>query len=257
MNYYSIHFGQILIFIYQGSSEFSVRICEGIGSEIVYSSHGPTSGHGEPNLDKSTQNHHTNNEDQSVENFDSESQFSSGSSDKHEEHTSDDDSIEILDVKSPTSHRPSKSQAFNIGRVERKSLEKGQNISSPRKRGRLRTQGRSATSMAEVDKHKEHTTDEDSVTILNTNPRTICGSSKSKAFNNIGHFEQKYFGRVHEVGVSSKSNAFHTIGHVDRKSYGKGQPVYFPRKMGRPRKQERSAAPTNSPSPVSVKRSKP
>ena len=41
MKYYSIHYGNIVLFIYQGSSEFSVRICEGIGSEIDYPNHGP------------------------------------------------------------------------------------------------------------------------------------------------------------------------------------------------------------------------
>ncbi|PON60410.1 B3 DNA binding domain containing protein [Parasponia andersonii] len=282
MNYYSIHYGHILLFIYQGSSEFSVRICEGIGSEIDYPNHGPAGNDiGEPNLDNhneedmadhddqisveildsdsslshgSSDKHEehtsdgddnemdTTDDDRSVEIFESDSQFSHGSSDKHEEHTSDDDSMEILD---PTSHGWSKGKSCNIGRVEDKSFEKSKNISSPRKRGRLRKQGRSATSMV-------------GVKFLDMNPPTFSGSFKSKAFNNIGHVEEKSFGRVHEIGSSSKSKASNIIGHVEQESYGKGRPSFSPWKRDRPRKQETSASPMDSlPSPFHAKTNKP
>ena len=146
IKYYSIHYGDIIIFIYQGSSGFSVRICDAMGSEIDYPFHGPTSSNGNPNLDK--HNKDTSDDDQSVEILDSETPFCHGLSDKHKESTRDDDSIEIVDIKPPTSHGLSKSKAFmNTGQVEQKSFKKSQNVISPRKRGRPRKQERTAAPM--------------------------------------------------------------------------------------------------------------
>ncbi|XP_062109798.1 B3 domain-containing transcription factor VRN1-like [Humulus lupulus] len=111
IEHYSIHYGSVLVFIYQGSSEFSVRICDAMGAEIDYPSHAPK------NTDEETGFGHHNKEDK--------------------ESDDDDHSIEILiPNKLPKSQGSCKSKPFYVG-----FDDEGKKKFTPRKRGRPRKQG--------------------------------------------------------------------------------------------------------------------
>ncbi|PON60412.1 B3 DNA binding domain containing protein [Parasponia andersonii] len=140
INYYSIHSGCILQFVYKRNSVFSVHICDAFGSEIDYPIYGPKI---EENNEKDISN-----DDCRVEIFDSKQPMFHGSFCKQEGDTRDDDHlVENLDVRPPIFHGSSERKALSGGLKQKYPGISTQIVLNQRERGRVRKQRRNAVSM--------------------------------------------------------------------------------------------------------------